>query len=280
MEEKRSDYLHGYSSGEQQRLVDQSLYLEPWIYPTIDFSTAVRVVEVGCGVGAQLAILARRFPHLHLTGIDRSEAQLAKARILLARELGAGRVALALADGAEPPFPAASFDGAFLCWVLEHAADHQGLLGGLRQILAEDAIVYATEVFNASLFIHPPSPAIMKFWARLNAHQLELAGDPFVGVKLGNLLVNAGFVDVEVAPVVFHLDRRWRDDKARGAFFAYWQALLHSAAPGLEAAGRLGVGNLKEVDAEFAAMGADPEAIFYVSAFQAKARNGANKAGG
>ena len=56
-----ADYLHGYSEDEQRRLVSQARFLEPGIYAGIDFTRATRVLEIGCGVGAQLAILRRRF---------------------------------------------------------------------------------------------------------------------------------------------------------------------------------------------------------------------------
>ncbi len=43
-----------------------------------------RLIEVGCGVGAQTEILLRHFPDLHVTGVDASEPNLAAARESLA----------------------------------------------------------------------------------------------------------------------------------------------------------------------------------------------------
>lgn len=266
-------YVHGYTPEEQKRLVDQSLYLEPWVFERIDYSGSRRLIEVGCGVGAQLKILARRFPELRLTGVDRSATQLEAARALLAGEIEDGRVDLALADGGAMAFAPGSFDAAFLCWVLEHAPRPRTLLEGLRRVLEPGALVYATEVFNASLFIRPLCPAIGEFWNLLNARQAELEGDPFVGVRLGNLFREAGYASVETWPVVFHLDARWRDQARRHAFFEYWRILFHSAVPGLVEAGLADADLGRRVDADFARLAGAPDAVFYVSAFQALARS-------
>ena len=73
-------YLHGFSSTEQQRLMTQARLFESSIFSGIDYSGAQRLLEVGSGVGAQTEILLRRFPELHVTGVDLSESQLATAR--------------------------------------------------------------------------------------------------------------------------------------------------------------------------------------------------------
>lgn len=78
-------YLHGFSGTEQQRLMTQARLLESSIFGQIDYSGSRRLLEVGSGVGAQTEILLRRFPELHVTGVDLSETQLATARENLAR---------------------------------------------------------------------------------------------------------------------------------------------------------------------------------------------------
>jgi len=105
-----SGYIHTFSAEEQARLVAQAAFLEPYIFPTIDLDGCARVLEVGCGVGAELQILNRRFPQARLTGLDLSETQLAKARKLLRAELASGSVELREGSAYELPFADASFD--------------------------------------------------------------------------------------------------------------------------------------------------------------------------
>ncbi|MDX2221096.1 MAG: class I SAM-dependent methyltransferase, partial [Rhodospirillaceae bacterium] len=87
-------YIHTFSVEEQRRLIRQAEFLEPFHHAGIDLSGCARVLEIGCGVGAQMRILLRRWPAVHVTGVDRSAAQLAAARDVVAADLAAGRAAL------------------------------------------------------------------------------------------------------------------------------------------------------------------------------------------
>ena len=76
----KEKYLHGYTKKEQKRLYEQARFAENIVYSDIDLSSASELLEVGSGVGAQTEILLRRFPSLHLTGIDYNANQVAQAR--------------------------------------------------------------------------------------------------------------------------------------------------------------------------------------------------------
>jgi 2-polyprenyl-3-methyl-5-hydroxy-6-metoxy-1,4-benzoquinol methylase len=49
-------YIHGFSPTEQARLVKQARIAEQTIFRNIDFDGSRRILEVGCGVGAQTEI--------------------------------------------------------------------------------------------------------------------------------------------------------------------------------------------------------------------------------
>lgn len=110
-------YLHGFSDTEQHRLVTQARLFESSIFSGIDYSNAQRLLEVGSGVGAQTEILLRRFPELHVTGVDLSQAQLDTARANLEKTPWCSeRYTLQQADAGDLPFGPRQFDSAFLCW--------------------------------------------------------------------------------------------------------------------------------------------------------------------
>jgi ubiquinone/menaquinone biosynthesis C-methylase UbiE len=73
------------------------------------------VLDVGCGAGANLQLLADM--GVHVTGLDRSPAMVAAARHKL------GRVPVLLGDATELPFPDDSFDLAVVNTTLEWLAE-------------------------------------------------------------------------------------------------------------------------------------------------------------
>ena len=129
-------YLHGFSANEQERLRKQARLFEPAIFHDIDFRNSRHILEVGSGVGAQSEILLRRFPELRVTGIDLNERQLAAANAHLAQMPWLQeRVEFQRANATDLPFEPRSFDGAFLCWVLEHVPSPARALAEVRRVL-------------------------------------------------------------------------------------------------------------------------------------------------
>ena len=107
------------------------------------------------------------------------------------------------------------------------------VLSEVRRVLRPGSPIVVTEVQNATFFIDPYSPHTMAYWLAFNDHQLELGGDPFVGAKLGNLLLAVGYHDITTKVRNIHLDNRAPGE--REEFLAYWTELLLSGAPGLQA---------------------------------------------
>jgi len=263
-------YLHGFSGTEQQRQMTQARLLESSIFGQIDYSGARRLLEVGSGVGAQTEILLRRFPELHVTGVDLSETQLATARENLARTPWCSdRYTLQQADAGELPFEARTFDAAFLCWVLEHVPSPARVLSEVRRVLAPGAPVCITEVMNASFLLDPYSPHIWRYWMAFNNFQYDHGGDPFVGAKLGNLLLAGGFRDVHTEIKTIHLDNR--EPARRKTMIAFWEQLLLSAADPLLEAGLVDQETVDGMRREFSLVQNDPNAVFFFSFVQARA---------
>ena len=264
-------YVHGFTRAEQERLKRQARFLEHRIHDRLPFWKARRLLEIGCGVGAQTEILLRHFPDLHVTGIDTSETNLERAREnLAALSWAEGRYDLSVEDAGRLSFGVDSFDSAFLCWLLEHVEDPMRVLSEVRRVLRPGSSVVVTEVQNATFFIDPYSPHTMAYWLAFNDHQLELGGDPFVGAKLGNLLLAVGYQDITTKVRNIHLDNRAPGERAE--FLAFWTELLLSGAPGLAAAGKVSEETVEGMKEELGRVAHDPNAVFFYAFIQARAR--------
>ena len=139
-----------------------------------------------------------------------------------------GRYALQQADATDLPFEPRSFDCAFLCWVLEHVPSPARVLNEVRRVLSPGSPVYMTEVMNASFLLDPYSPNVWRYWMAFNDFQIDSGGDPFIGAKLGNLLLAGGYRDVSTQIKTFHFDNR--EPARRKTMIAFWEELLLSAA--------------------------------------------------
>lgn len=266
-------YLHGFSPIEQERLRRQARFAEHTVYQNVNFSSSKKVLEVGCGVGAQSEILLRRFPDIKLTGIDLSEKQLDAAKASLGKlAFAKDRYDLQLMSGENLTFESESFDGAFLCFVLEHVPDPRRVLSEVRRVLGPGGIIYITEVLNSSFFLDPYSPNVWKYWMAFNDYQYDQKGDPFMGAKLGNLLIQNGYLNIETEVKTWFLDNRY--PQKRKEIIEFWSELLMSASDQLVQAGYVTPETVEGMKTEMSVVANDPNAVFFFSFIQAKARNG------
>lgn len=263
-------YLHGFSEIEQHRLRKQAAFGEQTIYQNIDFSECVDILEVGCGVGAQSEILLRRFPQIQLKSIDLNDKQLAACVDHLAQlSFAQNRYQIQKMDASHLAFSSRSFDGAFLCWILEHVPDPQRILAEVRRVLRPGSPIYVTEVANSSFFLEPYSPHVWKYWMAYNDYQHDQAGDPFIGPKLGNFLTAQGYREVQTNVKTWLFDNR--EPHRRKTAIEYWKELLLSGADQLIKANYVSKELVDGMKKEFDAVSVDPNAVFLYSFVQASA---------
>jgi len=73
-------YVHGYDPRENRRLFDQANTLVELLHSDTSYSAGSRVLEAGCGVGAQTVTLACNSPHASFISIDISEDSIAEEK--------------------------------------------------------------------------------------------------------------------------------------------------------------------------------------------------------
>jgi ubiquinone/menaquinone biosynthesis C-methylase UbiE len=210
-----SEYVHGYGTPEQERLVEQA---EHWRHRLIADGThldpGTRLLEVGTGVGAVLAVLGQEFPGVELTGVDIEPKQLAFARGHLER---AGVHAdLVEADALALPFDDGSFDHVWMMWLLEHIRDAPAALREARRVLVSGGRITAIEVDYGTVRAQPTSPAMETLFRAMVAG-MAASGWSDAGTRLPGWLREAGFREVDEGERPFW----WiGDDLSRQASYA------------------------------------------------------------
>jgi len=119
---------------------------------------------------------------------------------------GHRNVAFGRADIFHLPFPDASFDHVFVCFVLEHLADPAAALRALRRVLRPGGSITVIEGDHGSWYCYPQTPAAARAVQCLIEVQARMGGDALIGRRLYPLLAESGFEQIEVSPRMVYVD--------------------------------------------------------------------------
>jgi SAM-dependent methyltransferase len=198
-------YVHGYHERESERLQAQAGSVVDLLHGDTKYPAGSRVLEVGCGTGAQTVSLARNSPGARIVAFDRSAESLAQAKAKV-DAAGLTNVEFRQADLFALPFDAHSFDHVFVCFVLEHLPSPAAALAGLRRVLKPGGTVTVIEGDHGSAYFHPDSPHARRAIQCLVDLQARAGGNSLIGRALYPLLRDAGFREVEVSPRMVYVD--------------------------------------------------------------------------
>lgn len=201
----RDDYVHGYSEREAIRLVDQAKTLAPLMHHDTNYPSGSKVLEAGCGVGAQTISLARNSPNALITSVDISRPSLNHAKKLIDQE-NIANVNFQVADIMDLPFDDETFDHVFICFVLEHLPDPVVALESLKRVLKKGGTITVIEGDHGSCYFSPETEEAVNAWQCLIKAQTHLNCNPLIGRELYPLLNQAGFEDIQVDPRIVYVD--------------------------------------------------------------------------
>ena len=198
-------YVHGYSARESERLADQAQTLTDLLHDDTRYPAGTRVLEAGCGIGAQTSILARNSPGARITSLDISKDSIKRAEEKIRKE-GITNVTFRQGDIFRLPFEPASFDHIFVCFVLEHLAEPQAALERLRPLLKEGGTLTVIEGDHGSAFFHPENPDARRAIDCLVKLQQQVGGNALIGRQLYPLVAGAGYTEVRISPRLVYVD--------------------------------------------------------------------------
>jgi SAM-dependent methyltransferase len=265
-------YVHGYHDAESRRLTDQAGTLAGLLHHGTDYPSGTRVLEVGCGVGAQTVHLLRRNPGIVLDAVDVRAASLAAARARVAADVPGAAVRWHRADLFDLPFGPGTFDEVFVCFVLEHLAEPVEALAALRRMLRPGGGITVIEGDHGSAFFHPDGAHARRAVECLVRLQAGNGGDALLGRRLYPLLSAGGYHDVRVEPRTVYVDDS-RPDLVEGFTLNTFTAMVAGVGADAVAAGlmpaeewALGIAELERT--------ARPGGTFHYTFFKARAHAG------
>jgi SAM-dependent methyltransferase len=198
-------YVHGYDVRETARLQDQASTLVELLHSDTSYPPGSRVLEAGCGVGAQTITLSRNSPEALITSVDISAASVAEAR-QRASSAGLKNVRFEQADIFNLPYQPESFDHVFVCFVLEHLSRPTEALNILKGMIVPGGTITVVEGDHGSAYFHPDSAAAHQAIQCQVELQRRAGGNANVGRALYPLLCQAGYHEVHVSPRMVYVD--------------------------------------------------------------------------
>lgn len=198
-------YVHGYDRRENIRLQDQASTLVELLHYDTIYPAGSKVLEAGCGVGAQTITLAQNSPDANFTAIDISENSLGEARKKI-EAAGYKNVRFQQGDIFKLPFKPKSFDHIFVCFVLEHLERPVEALCRLKSVLKDGGTITVIEGDHGSTFFYPDNESARKAIRCQVELQKRAGGNADIGRELYPLLNTAGFGSVRVSPRMVYVD--------------------------------------------------------------------------
>lgn len=201
----KNEYVHGYDFKENTRLQDQASTLVELLHSDTSYPSGSRVLEAGCGVGAQTVTLAKNSPGAFITSIDISGESVSEARRKIT-DAGFTNVQFQQADIFNLSFGPDAFDHIFVCFVLEHLSLPVEALNILKKHLKPNGTITVIEGDHGSVYFHPDSEAAHRAIQCQIELQRRAGGNALIGRELYPLLCSAGYRDVRVSPRMVYVD--------------------------------------------------------------------------
>ncbi len=198
-------YVHGYDEREGRRLQDQASTLIELLHSDTSYPAGSRVLEAGCGVGAQTITLAKNSPKAAITALDISEVSISQARERI-ENAGITNVRFQQGDIFHLPFEAESFDHVFVCFVLEHLLNPVEALVSLKKVIKPGGTITVIEGDHGSAYFYPDSKEANGAIQCQIELQKKAGGNALIGRELYPLLNEAGFKSVRVSPRMVYVD--------------------------------------------------------------------------
>jgi ubiquinone/menaquinone biosynthesis C-methylase UbiE len=183
-----------------------------------------RVLDVGCGTGADVRALAERVgPHGRAVGIDNSQLLIDEAS---AQSADGAPVELRVGDAHALPFEDGAFDACRAERVMMHLADPDRALAELVRVTRPGGRVLVADPDHGMWAVDTPHVDATR---RLLAWWFDFIANPWVARRMPGRFAAAGLADVEVSlsPIVL------RDLTAADAMTGIARAASAAAAEGV-----------------------------------------------
>jgi ubiquinone/menaquinone biosynthesis C-methylase UbiE len=166
-----------------ERMVRQHEPETLWTLAVLDIAPTDQVLEVGCGAGRAIELVAARVPDGHAIGFDLSRTMVRAATRRNARAVERGRVSVRQGDVAHLPFADRQFDRVLSIHTLYFWVDPVGAVAEIGRVLAPGGRLVLT--FSPGMVDAGDDEGVRDVLDRQVLPAMEQAGFSMVSVERG-----------------------------------------------------------------------------------------------
>ncbi len=235
-----TDYIHGFSAPEQDRLTAVQEILNKAELRELDLVGVRSILDVGAGLGQFTRMLARAAgPSARVVGIERDSRQRVEAQRQAEAAGEADLIELRAGDAERLPLDPterATFDLVHARFLLEHVPDPLAVVREMVAAVRPGGRVVLVDDDHDLLRLWPACPPLERAWRIYWESYRDRGHDPLVGRRLPGLLHEAGARVTRVTSIFYGAPRH-------GALFDLvvdnLAGVIGGAAEELDRSGRL-----------------------------------------
>ncbi len=199
MTNQREQYTMGYGPAATAIMATRTAqshaaFFLPYLKP------GMSLLDCGCGPGTITAGFAELVAPGQVVGTEIEESHVTIAREKAVTN-NVGNVRFETADIYELPFDNASFDAVFVSAVLGNLKEPIRGMREAHRVLKPGGVIGVKEFDHGGDLLYPPDPAVEKYGELYLRLRRENGHDPETGRKIGALLIDAGFRDLNLSAV-------------------------------------------------------------------------------
>jgi ubiquinone/menaquinone biosynthesis C-methylase UbiE len=197
-----SHYIHGTAAEEQSRLAELNYLTNASFLEFVEVKETDQVLELGSGLGILAERVSRKLTTGRMTGIEISKEQLAKC------PPENERLVFICGDAQDLHFKENAFDTIYCRYILEHVPDPLRVLKEARRVLKPGGNLFIQENAILLLKLYPECTVFDQVWSAFARYQSDIGGDSMIGIKLYDLLKQAGFRHpvLSMAPEIHYME--------------------------------------------------------------------------
>jgi len=181
----------------RNRLLERARTSPMEFFAPLALRPGLDVLDVGCGTGDFLRLLAPIVSPGTAVGVDLSETMIAEAHQRSAENVG--NLSFRVGSVLELPFPAESFDRVIATQLLLHVPDPQRALVEIKRVLAPSGVVSITEIDWGTLVVQSSDNELGRRFSDLACRELR---NGLIIRELPGQLRELGFNHILIAPEV------------------------------------------------------------------------------